>query len=202
MPLVVRCPDCEKSYRVPETMAGKKVKCKACNSSITVPTQDEEEVLDIEPTPQPARQPLKKTPVESPVPTPQAKRPAVEFDDDDEEKEDRPGKKKAQPKDLKEKLQELSKTPGYQKWGSAIGFIFVSCIFFAGSIAFYSKFAALEKGETIEVEEVIADVYEAVGKWPIIITFLLIGIVMLAAGIRAMMRPVDAEIFKKKPKEE
>ena len=33
----VNCPECNKAYSLKDNMAGKKVRCKECNTKITVP---------------------------------------------------------------------------------------------------------------------------------------------------------------------
>ena len=37
MSLTVECPSCQRKYRVAETNAGKKLRCKACSTAIFVP---------------------------------------------------------------------------------------------------------------------------------------------------------------------
>lgn len=39
MPIQVKCPDCATSYKVPDTSAGKRLKCKTCQAEIEVPDQ-------------------------------------------------------------------------------------------------------------------------------------------------------------------
>jgi hypothetical protein len=42
VPLEVRCSDCDVTYRVPQTAAGKKVRCRKCNELISVPSESAE----------------------------------------------------------------------------------------------------------------------------------------------------------------
>ena len=47
MPITLECPGCRKSYRVQDTHAGKKIRCKSCETIIHIP-YEEVEVLDEE----------------------------------------------------------------------------------------------------------------------------------------------------------
>jgi hypothetical protein len=42
MPISFRCPDCEKSLRVPDEKQGKRIKCSGCGVVVKVPDEDEE----------------------------------------------------------------------------------------------------------------------------------------------------------------
>ena len=37
MPISVSCPECESAYRVPDSAAGKAIKCKKCGARVPVP---------------------------------------------------------------------------------------------------------------------------------------------------------------------
>jgi hypothetical protein len=39
-PIVVSCPECKKSMKAPEELRGKKVRCKACNHTFTLPAPE------------------------------------------------------------------------------------------------------------------------------------------------------------------
>jgi predicted Zn finger-like uncharacterized protein len=47
----VSCPSCQKSYAVPPGLGGRKVRCKACGATITIPLETAEPVLSVDPVP-------------------------------------------------------------------------------------------------------------------------------------------------------
>lgn len=51
MTIELNCPGCGKSYKLPETLAGKKVRCKACSETMIVPESDLEDFEDLAETP-------------------------------------------------------------------------------------------------------------------------------------------------------
>jgi phage FluMu protein Com len=59
MAITLDCPSCGRSLNVPDTLAGKKVKCPQCEESVSVPAEDSEAVTQEPRSPQPAgrRQP-------------------------------------------------------------------------------------------------------------------------------------------------
>jgi dienelactone hydrolase len=50
MPITIKCPDCQKAYRLGDQLAGKKFRCKECGSTVAVPGEafEDYEVLDDE----------------------------------------------------------------------------------------------------------------------------------------------------------
>jgi hypothetical protein len=65
MPIAITCPGCDKKLRVPDTSAGKKVRCPSCQKVVPVPKPEEDLVEPdddlVEPDPEPPAKP-KKTP--------------------------------------------------------------------------------------------------------------------------------------------
>jgi len=55
MPISVKCSDCGKSLKAPDTLAGKKAKCPDCGAVVRIPNAalDAEEILDDEPVSKP-----------------------------------------------------------------------------------------------------------------------------------------------------
>jgi predicted Zn finger-like uncharacterized protein len=43
MPMSVKCPECDASYKVPDESAGKAIKCKKCGAKVPVPAADDED---------------------------------------------------------------------------------------------------------------------------------------------------------------
>src|SRR5262245_44988742 len=43
MPMSVKCPECDTSYKVPDEAAGKTIKCKKCGARVLVPADDGED---------------------------------------------------------------------------------------------------------------------------------------------------------------
>jgi predicted Zn finger-like uncharacterized protein len=116
--LTTQCPHCKTSYRVPETQAGKTVRCKKCGGTFTLPMNlsldDVEEVPVLEeapasaaiplPPPLPAKQKPDPDPEREPLPLPtretlrRSAKPADAHDDDDIEREydtDRPRRQRS-----------------------------------------------------------------------------------------------------------
>jgi dienelactone hydrolase len=44
MTINIDCPECDKTYRLPDSAAGKKFRCKVCDTAISVPADDVEEI--------------------------------------------------------------------------------------------------------------------------------------------------------------
>src|SRR5206468_9602574 len=85
MPITFNC-DCGKTLRVKDELAGKRVRCPACNGVAAVPAAEPEfELVDDPPPPKPAARP--------------AARPAVVEDEDDEPRPARAKAKKARDDD-------------------------------------------------------------------------------------------------------
>lgn len=57
MAIEVKCPGCEKRYRVPENLAGKRIRCKECQKAIAVPAElnEDDELEEPEPEPRPKK---------------------------------------------------------------------------------------------------------------------------------------------------
>ena len=49
MPISFQCPECDKSFRVPDEKRGKRIKCSGCSVVVTVPDDDEEIEDDLKP---------------------------------------------------------------------------------------------------------------------------------------------------------
>ncbi len=65
MPIDVKCKKCSKSYRVPDTSAGKNVACKNCGGVIAIPIDDVEIIAELEPAQsRPAKKKKKPRPAE------------------------------------------------------------------------------------------------------------------------------------------
>jgi S1-C subfamily serine protease len=86
MAIDVTCPDCGADYSVPETLAGKRIKCKACGGPIAV-DDDPAPVAAAKPVP---AKPLTARPVKAAAivddddrPTPAARKPRYSSDEDD-----------------------------------------------------------------------------------------------------------------------
>lgn len=63
MAISVQCPGCGRDYRVKDELAGKKIRCKDCETAIIIPTSDEDDDFADEPPeelPTPAARPKKK----------------------------------------------------------------------------------------------------------------------------------------------
>ena len=43
MPMSVKCPECEASYKVADEAVGKAIKCKKCGAKVPVPAADDED---------------------------------------------------------------------------------------------------------------------------------------------------------------
>ena len=91
----VSCPSCAKGMKVPVAMAGKKIRCKECQTVLTVPTPGGSKPATAKPAPaKPAGETFKladapkkpvapKKPAAAPTPAPAAKKPPVDDDEDD-----------------------------------------------------------------------------------------------------------------------
>jgi len=68
MPISLVCSNCEKNLKIPDEMAGKKVRCPACKTVLTVPAVEEEEeaVDEDEAPPPPKKKPAAKKTYTSP----------------------------------------------------------------------------------------------------------------------------------------
>jgi hypothetical protein len=84
MPINVRCSnaDCRKSLKVKDELAGKKIKCPACGTILTVPSAEEE------PAPPPRKPPTPAAPKQKGV---------VFFEDEEEEEEEEAPRRKPAP---------------------------------------------------------------------------------------------------------
>lgn len=75
MPIQVQCPNCGKGYRMPDTAAGRKGKCKECGAIIDVPATAE--TPPAAPPPAPVPVPAGRPTAARPAPPPRAAPPAV-----------------------------------------------------------------------------------------------------------------------------
>ena len=77
-PVVIECPNCNKSLKVPPAVFGKKIKCKHCQHAFVVQDPDEpaRPAKGAKPAPRPA------SPPPPPAPAPAKKNP---YDDDDDD---------------------------------------------------------------------------------------------------------------------
>jgi phage FluMu protein Com len=107
MPIAVQCTECEKKFKVPDEVAGKKIRCPACKTVIAVPAAEEEfeqpdeefETPDEETAVTQTPSPKKKKPDSDQFEASPKKRKKSEDDEDygvdeDEEEEEQPRKKK------------------------------------------------------------------------------------------------------------
>ncbi len=67
MPIHVKCPGCRQEYRLADSLAGKKAKCKACGEAIQIPAGDEDELVDFD-EPPPVKTASKKPAGPPPLP--------------------------------------------------------------------------------------------------------------------------------------
>jgi predicted Zn finger-like uncharacterized protein len=85
MPIDTQCPRCDTAYTLPDTQAGKRVRCRQCSDSFTVPggAAEEPPVLeDAGPDERLAREPVSR---KSPAKVVPVRRPSIRRDRDDEE---------------------------------------------------------------------------------------------------------------------
>lgn len=87
----VSCPSCAKGMKVPVAMAGKKIRCKECQTVLTVPTAGGSKPATAKPAPAKPAKPAKPVgetfqladaPKKPAAPAPAAKKPPVDDDDD------------------------------------------------------------------------------------------------------------------------
>jgi hypothetical protein len=57
MPIEVACPHCQKNLRVGDHVAGKKIRCPACQGVVSVPAEEIVEVAEVYEEPEPVRRP-------------------------------------------------------------------------------------------------------------------------------------------------
>jgi predicted Zn finger-like uncharacterized protein len=151
------CPHCEAKLKVPETAAGKKIRCPKCNESFKVPADDEE--------------PTAVAPKASAL---KAKRARQRADDDDEEVARR-GRSAREDDDEDEepaRKRRPRKSAGNQRrvwWivGSSVGLVLVAGGIVAGLLIFSGKSSAYKKREaisrqTIELFNTLCDVLDTV----------------------------------------
>ncbi len=85
MPIALTC-DCGRALRVKDELAGKKIRCPECKSTLTVPGKDAEEVVELEvvsaeedePS---SRKSTRRAAIQSERPEPPSRRPALEEDE-------------------------------------------------------------------------------------------------------------------------
>ena len=86
----VSCPSCAKGMKVPVAMAGKKIRCKECQTVLTVPMAGGSKPATAKPAPAKPAKPVGETfkladaPKKPAAPAPAAKKPPVDDDDDDD----------------------------------------------------------------------------------------------------------------------
>lgn len=73
MPIEVACPHCQKNLRVGDHVAGKKIRCPACQGVVAVPAEEIVEVAEVYEEPKPARRPESRS--QRPSGGPEARRP-------------------------------------------------------------------------------------------------------------------------------
>ena len=49
MPIVVKCPHCDKKIEAPDKLAGRRIKCPSCDEKLRVPQEAQEEPLTVAP---------------------------------------------------------------------------------------------------------------------------------------------------------
>jgi phage FluMu protein Com len=88
MPFTIACTNCEKTLKVPDEMAGKKVRCPACKSVVLVPAANDEDAAIQEDAPAPKKKaappPLRKRRDEEEEEDEPEEEEDLDSDDDDE----------------------------------------------------------------------------------------------------------------------
>jgi hypothetical protein len=74
MAITLDCPSCGRNLNVPDTLAGKRVKCPQCDESVSVPAEDPEAVTNEPPNPEPAARRRPRRPVEDDEDVPDIRR--------------------------------------------------------------------------------------------------------------------------------